>query len=236
MIATRTDGRIAAARASVDRPCAAASRSTSSCSGTCPLQPASSAWPHSSSCSVAPGPALPPEHPQHGGPALVTGQRPLLQHDLRGQREPGPQQVGVGPALDPGPAPQEPVGLVAGDLFALAGDLVQRHAGMRRIVAAQRDQPHPDALHLFGREVVQPLPGERGGGAPIESAGLPVLAGVGQPEPDVLGRVGEFALHHPGVTARSAAPTRRPVRASRCPRGRSSWPAVARCRPVAGAG
>ena len=108
MTAARTEGSAAAASASVDRPWAAASSSINSRSGAAPRQPAEQRLTPFVQLQGGARAALPADHPQHGRPPLVAGQRPLLQDHLRREHQPARQQVGVGGPLHPAAAPEEP--------------------------------------------------------------------------------------------------------------------------------
>ena len=205
MTATRTDGSTAAASASGRRGrAAAASRSTSSLQRdragaaaeqrlTPFVQLQGGAWP-----------ALPAEHPlarsssPRGRPATAARASPA------GTARAGCQQVRVGGPLAPRrrrrrkPAASSPVTSSSGPVISSSVT-----DGARRVVAAQGDHPHPDALHAFGGQVVQPVLGQPDGGAAVRSGGLAVLAR----------RRSARARHtRPGRPSRAAPPRRH----SRC--------------------
>ena len=103
-------------------------------------------------------------------------------------------------------APLEPVAEVrAGGLLDGLRNVLAHHRAGAGVVAPQRHEPHADRGDLLG---VEPVPPARVALAPAEAARH--LAGVAQPQRDVLVGPDDLALPHPGVARRAGEPARDP--------------------------
>src|SRR5690606_42088365 len=95
---------------------------------------------------------------------------------------------------------------VAADrLVGLVPELLDPDRGALGGVVAQADPAEADALHALPLEVLQP------GVVPAGVLGAALLAGVPQPQLDVLGGVLDVALDHPAGAARAGDPLADPV-------------------------